>query len=40
MIVEFLGQGLHFEEDETCGNHVCSAIQEKSFTQITFFIAF
>ena len=40
MIVEFLGQGLHLEEDETCGNHVCSAIKDKSFTQITIFVAF
>lgn len=40
MIVEFLGQGLHPEEDETCGNHVCSAIKDKSFTQITIFVAF
>ena len=40
MIVEFLGQGLHQEEDETCGNHICSAIKDKSFTQITIFVAF
>ncbi|PHS62802.1 MAG: hypothetical protein COB12_10315 [Flavobacterium sp.] len=40
MIVEFLGQGLHLEEDETCGNHVCSAIKNNSFTQITIFVAF
>lgn len=40
MIVEFLGQGLHLEEDETCGNHVCSAIKDESFTQITIFVAF
>jgi len=40
MIVEFLGQGIHPEEDETCGNHVCSAIKDTSFTQITIFVAF
>jgi hypothetical protein len=40
MIVEFLGQGLHHEEDETCGNHICSAIKDESFTQITIFVAF
>jgi hypothetical protein len=40
MIVEFLGQGLHSEEDETCGNHICSAIKDVSFTQITIFVAF
>ncbi|MFK5982845.1 MAG: Helicase associated domain protein [Flavobacteriaceae bacterium] len=40
MIVEFLGQGLHLEDDETCGNHVCSAIKNNSFTQITIFVAF
>ena len=40
MIVEFLGQGIHTEEDETCGNHICSAIKDTSFTQITIFVAF
>jgi HKD family nuclease len=40
MIVEFLGQGIHSEEDETCGNHICSAIKDTSFTQITIFVAF
>lgn len=40
MIVEFLGHGLHYEEDETCGNHICSAIQDNSFDKITFIIAF
>jgi HKD family nuclease len=40
MIVELLGQGIHPEEDETCGNHVCSAIKDSSFTQITIFVAF
>lgn len=40
MIVEFLGQGIHFEEDETCGNHICSAIQDVDFTRITVFVAF
>ncbi|WP_320113691.1 Helicase associated domain protein [Draconibacterium orientale] len=40
MIVEFIGQGIQTEEDETCGNHICSAIKDTSFTQITFFVAF
>ena len=40
MIVEFIGQGIHSEEDETCGNHVCSAIKDISFKQITIFVAF
>lgn len=39
MIVEFIGQGIHTEE-ETCGNHICSAIKDNSFTQITIFVAF
>lgn len=40
MIVEFLGQGLQIVEDETFGNHICSAIKDESFTQITIFVAF
>ncbi len=40
MIIEFIGQGIQFEETETCGNHVCSAINTTSFVDITFFVAF
>lgn len=40
MIVEFIGQGIHSEEDDTCGNHICSAIKDSMFKQITVFVAF
>ncbi|WP_282036416.1 Helicase associated domain protein [Saccharicrinis aurantiacus] len=40
MIVEFIGQGIHSEDYETTGNHVCSAINDSAFTQITVFVAF
>lgn len=40
MIVEFLGQGLYDEENETSGNHICSALNNEFFNEITFFVAF
>lgn len=40
MIVEFLGQGLYDEEIETTGNHICSALKNDLFNEITFFVAF
>ena len=40
MIVEFLGQGLYDEEIETSGNHICSALNNDFFNEITFFVAF
>lgn len=40
MIVEFLGQGLYDEEIETSGNHICSALNNDFFNDITFFVAF
>jgi HKD family nuclease len=40
MIVEFIGQGIHSTEKDTCGNHVCSAIKDSMFKQITVFVAF
>lgn len=40
MIVEFLGQGLYDEEIETSGNHICSALNNNFFNEITFFVAF
>jgi HKD family nuclease len=40
MIVEFLGQGLYDEEIETSGNHICSALNNEFFNEITFFVAF
>jgi HKD family nuclease len=40
MIVQFIGQGIHENEDETCGNYICSSIKDDSFTDITIFVAF
>ena len=40
MIVEFLGQGLYDEEIETSGNHICSALNNAFFNEVTFFVAF
>lgn len=40
MIAEFIGQGIEFNENETLGNHICSALKETKFTRITFFVAF
>lgn len=40
MIVEFIGQGLYEDETETCGNHICSALEKDFFDNITFFVAF
>lgn len=40
MIAEFIGQGLHKDDNETCGNYLCSSIKSSHFTQITFFVAF
>ena len=40
MIVEFIGQGIHPEDSETTGNHVCSAIKDSAFSKITLFVAF
>ena len=40
MIVEFLGQGLYDEEIETSGNHICSALNNEFFNEVTFFVAF
>jgi len=40
MRIEFIGQGIDFNENETLGNHICSALKENSFSKITFFVAF
>jgi HKD family nuclease len=40
MIVEFIGQGIHEDENDTCGNHICSSIKNDVFTSITVFVAF
>ena len=40
MTIEFIGQGIDFNENETLGNHICSALKENSFSKITFFVAF
>ena len=40
MIAEFIGQGLHQNDNETCGNYLCSSIKNSHFTKITFFFAF
>jgi len=40
MIVEYIGQGLYDEENYTCGNHICSALNSNFFTDMNFFVAF
>ena len=40
MIVEFVGQGLYDEENNTCGNQICSALKSDFFTEMNFFVAF
>lgn len=40
MIVEYIGQGLYDEENYTCGNHICSALNSDFFTDMNFFVAF
>lgn len=40
MIVEYIGQGLYDEENYTCGNHICSALNSDFFTDVNFFVAF
>lgn len=40
MIVQFIGQGIHENEKETCGNYICSSINDDTFTDITVFVAF
>jgi HKD family nuclease len=40
MIAEFIGQGIHENESETCGNHICSSIKNEQFITITIFVAF
>lgn len=40
MIVEYIGQGLYDEENYTCGNHICSALNSDFFTDMIFFVAF
>lgn len=40
MIVQFIGQGIHENEEETCGNYICSSINDDTFTDITVFVAF
>lgn len=40
MIAEFIGQGIHEGDNETCGNYICSSIKNPLFTDITIFVAF
>lgn len=40
MIVEYIGQGLYDEENYTCGNHICSALNSDFYTDMNFFVAF
>lgn len=40
MIVEYIGQGLYDEENYTCGNHICSALNSDFLTDMSFFVAF
>lgn len=40
MIAEFIGHGIHEDDNETCGNYVCSSIKNPIFTEITVFVAF
>jgi len=40
MIAEFIGHGIHEDDNETCGNYVCSSIKNSVFTDITVFVAF
>src|SRR5690242_20837294 len=40
MIAEFIGQGIHEDDNETCGNYICSSFKSEVFTDITVFVAF
>ncbi|MBS2099515.1 Helicase associated domain protein [Carboxylicivirga linearis] len=40
MIVEFIGQGIQQDENDTAGNYICSSFKEDLFTEITVFVAF
>ena len=40
MIAEFIGHGIHEDDNETCGNYVCSSLKNSVFTNITVFVAF
>ena len=40
MIAEFIGHGIHEDDNETCGNYICSSIKNPLFTDITVFVAF
>lgn len=40
MIAEFIGHGIHEDDDESCGNYICSSIKNPAFTDITFFVAY
>lgn len=40
MIAEFIGHGLHEDDNETCGNYICSSFKSEVFTAITVFVAF
>lgn len=40
MIAEFIGHGIHNDDNETCGNYICSSIKNPVFTDITVFVAF
>lgn len=40
MIAEFIGHGLHEEDNETTGNYICSSFKSEIFTNITVFVAF
>jgi HKD family nuclease len=40
MIAEFIGHGIHEDDNETCGNYVCSSLKNSVFTDITVFVAF
>ncbi len=40
MIAEFIGHGLYEDDNETCGNYICTSIKNEIFTDITVFVAF
>lgn len=40
MIAEFIGHGIHEDDNETCGNYICSSLKNPVFTDITVFVAF
>ncbi|MGE5107165.1 MAG: hypothetical protein ACM3H8_06455 [Sphingobacteriales bacterium] len=40
MIAEFTGHGIHEDDNETCGNYICSCIKNLIFTNVAVFAAF